>query len=532
MDKEDEIRNFIEEITNKIKPVTKEAQLSYWNAALSGKKEDYDKYEELQVKLEELFHNKEDFEKSREFLKQDADELSKRQIDILYRAFLGSQGDINLIKEIIKKSTEIEKKFNTFRAKVNDKEYTDNQIKDILKEENDSEKLREFWEASKKQGELVEKELIEIIKLRNELAKSLGFENYHTMSLELSEQKVEDISSVYDKLAELTEIPFRNLKNEMDSILAKRYNIEVSELKPWHYHDLFFQEGPRVYKIDLDEYYSEDVIEFAKKFYKSIGLDAEDILDRSDLYEKPGKYQHACCIDIDREGDVRIIQNTKNDYHWMSTTLHELGHAVYDKNINKNLPYFLRSHAHIFVTEAIAMLMGRLVENKNFIEKYCSKELDEEISREIFKSLKSRQLVFARWAQVMFNFEKELYKNPEQDLNKLWYNIVKKYQMLNFFRDKPDWASKIHFVSSPAYYHNYLLGELLASQLNNYIAKNIIKTDSLKIDYSDNREIGTYLKEKIFSPGRKYKWKELIEKATGEKLNPEYFVKEFVDPTG
>ena len=130
----------------------------------------------------------------------------------------------------------------------------------------------------------------------------------------------------------------------------------------------------------------------------------------------------------------------------------------------------------------------------------------------------------------MFNFERELYKNPEQDLNKLWWDLTKKYQLIDFVRDAPDWASKIHLTSSPVYYHNYLLGKLLASQLHNYIIKNILKKDSLhNVDYSGNKEIGEYLKNNIFSQGKKYKWNTMIKRDTGEYLTPKYFVEQFVD---
>ena len=37
--------------------------------------------------------------------------------------------------------------------------------------------------------------------------------------------------------------------------------------------------------------------------------------------------------------------------------------------------------------------------------------------------------MFARWALVMLHFEKALYANPEQDLNKLWWDIVERYQL-------------------------------------------------------------------------------------------------------
>jgi peptidyl-dipeptidase A len=71
----------------------------------------------------------------------------------------------------------------------------------------------------------------------------------------------------------------------------------------------------------------------------------------------------------------------------------------------------------------------------------------------------------------MTRFERALYVDPEQDLNRLWWDLVERYQRVPRpdGRDEPDWASKIHIVSAPVYYHNYMLGELFASQLDHAI---------------------------------------------------------------
>jgi peptidyl-dipeptidase A len=75
-----------------------------------------------------------------------------------------------------------------------------------------------------------------------------------------------------------------------------------------------------------------------------------------------------------------------------------------------------------------------------------------------------------------------------------------------------------------------MLGELLASQLHNKITKDILKQSSLKnVNYSNNKEIGDFLKKEIFYPGLTYRWDVLVEKATGEKLTPKYFVEEFTE---
>ena len=523
-----QLKNFLDEQNKEIKKISIEMNLSHWEAIISGKKEAYQNYGKKAIKLERYFTDKENFKKIKSFLEIVKDPLEKRQLELLYLAYLSGQGDLKLIEEITKRSALIEQKFNTFRANLDGEELTDNKIKEILKNEKDSEKLRKTWEASKKQGEIVEKEVIELVKLRNKLAKSLGFENYYVMALELAEQKEEEIEKIFLELEKSTQEQFKILKNELDRVFSKRYGIEKEELKPWHYHDLFFQEGPEIFDIDLDKIYNKDILEITKKFYQELNLEVKDILERSDLYEKPGKYQHACCIDIDREGDVRIVENIKNDNQWISTTLHELGHAVYEKYCNKALPFLLKGCAHIFVTEAIALLFERNSKNKTFIRRYgnIGSEDVEKIEKGIRKQLKLGELIFLKWSQIVFHFERELYKNPEQDLNRLWWSLVKKYQLIDFSRDKPDWASKIHLACYPVYYHNYVLGKILASQINHYISKDILKQDSKNPDYS-NPEIGDYLKEKIFMLGGKYRWDKLIEKSLEEPLTSKYFIEDF-----
>ena len=66
-------------------------------------------------------------------------------------------------------------------------------------------------------------------------------------------------------------------------------------------------------------------------------------------------------------------------------------------------------------------------------------------------------------------------------------------------RNNADWASKIHIASYPCYYHNYQLGELLASQLQAYINTNVLKVGAYDIvSLSKNPEIGNYCWKRYF----------------------------------
>lgn len=532
---QNELENFIQNYENKVVKLSKEANEKYFQASISGKEDDYQTASELQTKLSKIYTNKDDFKKLKKIKENGniSDPILKRELDIIYNDFAGHQYDEELLERIIKLSTEVEQKFATYRAEVNGKKFSDNQIDDILKESKNNNELEEVWNASKQIGRIVSEDVIELVKMRNESAQKLGFKNYHEMSLSLSEQSYKHLDKLFDELNELTKDAFTNLKNEIDEYLSKRYNVNKDELKPWHYQDKFFQQGPQIYKTDLDKYFKEhDLVKTTKDYYNGINLNCDDLIEKSDLFEKEGKYQHAYCMDVDRSGDVRVICNVKSNHRWMSTMLHEYGHAVYDKYISPKLPWSLRQPAHIFATEAIAMLFGRFASNPIWLKDVIgiSEKEAEQISEDCFNSLKLEQLVFSRWVQVMYRFEKGMYSNPDQDLNQLWWNLVEEYQQIEKpeGRNEPDWASKIHVALYPAYYHNYMLGELLASQLYFYIKDKVIKSNDSEISFNNEPQVGEYLKHLYFSYGSLYRWDELIENATGENLNPKYYAMQFL----
>jgi len=525
----------VHSIEKKVKIIERDASLSYWNAMVTGKDEYFRKYEELNKKIADIYSDKNEYEKLKNIYesgKITKYEL-KREIELLLLNFKRNQIPKDLRDEIIILETKLEKEFSTFRGKVDGKEVSANEISEILKKSKNSEERRKYWEASKSVGEILSKDFLKLVKLRNRVAHILGFKNYYVMSLELSEQTEEDILEIFDDLAKSTEEPFKKIKSEIDFKLSQRYGISPNELMPWHYEDPYFQEGVSINETNIDFFIKgKDIIKIADNFYKSIGIELSDVIKRSDFYEKKGKNPHAFEIMIGRSGDVRVLMNIKDNSQWLETALHEFGHAAYSKYIDKKLPYFLREEAHIFVTEAIAMLFGRLTKNPYWLQKALNIKEDEinKIRMALLKEFLESQLIFSRWAQVMMRFERELYYNQDQDLNELWWKLKERYQFIKKpeGRNKPDYAAKIHIISDPVYYHNYMLGEILASQLNNYIISKLYKEkNKTLVPYYGEKKIGEFLIDSVFKQGAKYRWDKLILKATGEELTTKYYVKMF-----
>lgn len=532
-----EYQAIIQDYESKMKPAYRDMSLQYFISATNSTPENWALYAHKEMQVNKILSNKNMFIRIKNLYenRQLLDSIKQRRIEVLYLTFLSKQVDTNKLDQISKLQSEIESKYSTFRTEYQMKKLSDNDVEEILKTSTNNKELEEVWKSQKKIGDLVANDIINLVKKRNEIAKDLGFRNYHEMSLKLSEQDPDEIAKLFDELDKLTRDEFAKEKKLMDSVLAKRYKLSPEELMPWHYQNRFFQEAPKIYEVDLDQYYkNKDIIKLAKTYYSSVGLPIDDIIARSDLFERPNKNQHAFCINIDRDAkDIRILCNIKPTARWMETALHENGHALYEKFLDDKLPWDLKSPAHIFTTEAIAMLFGRLASNPQWMKdmSIISDKEAEKISIPARNTLRLQQLVFSRWSQVMYRFEKSMYENPDQDLNKLWWELVEKYQMIKkpYGRNAPDWATKIHIATSPCYYHNYLLGELLASQLYNYIVIHILKGDP-KTDYSfyQNQEVGKFLIEKVFNPGAMYFWNNMIEKATGEKLTPRYYAQQFV----
>jgi peptidyl-dipeptidase A len=528
---ENRMKAFISSYEAKAIPLYKASALSSWNANITGTSEDYAKSEKASFEFAKIYTDTAAFAELRKIKESGEvkDSLLLRQIDLLYNSYLGGQVDTSLIAEQIKMETDISKKYSNFRVDINGKKITDNEVEGILKKSKNSNELQKAWEGSKMIGPVVANDIITLVKHRNKIAKKIGFSNYHEMSLRLSGQDPAEVTRLFDELDVLTKDNYRKLKGEIDSVFAKRYNIGVTGLRPWHYQNRYFQEAPEIYSVNFDKYYEkQDPVKLASTYYNGIGLNVDAILAKSDLYEKPGKNQHAFSTDIDRSGDVRTLDNIRPDSYWMNTILHELGHGVYSYYCDRSLPFTLRDAAHTFTTEAIANMFGRLATNPQWMLNMgvIDEKESARITDDCRKALRLQMLVFSRWAQVMYRFEKSMYENPDQDLNQLWWNMVERYQMVNKpeGRNMPDWATKIHVALYPCYYHNYLLGELLASQLYIYITTNISKTQS----FAGEKAVGDYLKARVFMPGARYYWNDMIEKATGEKLTAKYYAKQFV----
>lgn len=448
------------------------------------------------------------------------DRILRRQLEVLRQSLLGNQMDDDLRSEIVALSNSITSDFASHRPQLGGTEVSDNDIQEVLERSDDETERRRAWEASKEIGVVVAERVMKLAELRNSAAHAAGFSDYYSMSLALQELPQEELWARLTLLEELTREPYTTWKSALDDHLASRFG--ATELEPWHYADPFFQTVPSDGGVALDGHFAGlEAQHLAEVSFRRWGIDLAGVLAQSDLFPRAGKSQHAFCIQMDRKEDVRILANIVPGQRWIEVMLHESGHAAYDACIDPSLPYLLRRPAHTFVTEGMAIMSGRLARDPRWLVDVAAIQprVISQIEEELHRTTRAASLLFARWGLVMVHFERALYQDPAADLDELWWQLVERFQLVRRPPDRraPDWAAKVHIATVPVYYQNYLLGEMLATQLRTAIERD------LDAHLVGAPAAGRWLEERLFAPGASLRWDDLVRSATGRELSPEDF---------
>ena len=499
------------------------ASLAWWTASLSGRRTDYQRMESADRAVNRHYSRPRPYQRLVRLLEYPGlDALTTRRLFRLQLAYRSKQAPVEILDRITRAEAQVQETYSTFRAQFDGHSATDNELEDLLRASRDSERVKAAWEARKQIGPVVADDLRQLARLRNEAARAIGFADFWQAQLLLDELDPDRLLHTLKDVDTSTRKPFAAMKADLDRQLAHRFNLAQHDLRPWHYGDPFFQETPEVFAPPADPLYAErDVVGLAAETYRQLGFRSIDaILARSDLYPRKGKNQHAYAVDIDREGDVRTFLNVERNARWMSTLLHELGHTIYQDGIDRTeLPYDLRDDPQGFLNEGFAMFCEQPTTNPAWLSEMVGLVPSEaaRLAPRMAAQDTASLLAFVRWCLTIVHFERAFYADPDQDLNRLWWDLEERNQQIPRpeRRDAPDWAAKVHVATAPVYYQKYLLGRLFSAQLTRKI------NADLGGWWEGRAKSGDFIKRELFMPGARYAWPELVERVTGQPLGVE-----------
>jgi len=547
---ENEAQAIIDEYVAKFEPLDIGLRKVWYKYATTGDKTAFKKQNELENEIKTLDSDTVRFAKIKKLYakrKRIKNHDLRRQVEVLYLKHLPNQIPVDLLKKMTEIENRIQKKFNDYRPLIGGRKVPQGEVDRVLSSSKDSKKLEEAWKAQKILGVDIEKDYRELVLLRNKAAKSLGYPSHLELIAEIREYNMKDLDRFYLQVHRATDKPFKRFKNDyIDPRLAKLHGIKVEELKPWHYQNPFFQIVPSSVfgDIDLNSLYaksdSHDVIRLAEKLYGSMGIDVTGTIKRSSLFPRPGKRSHGGAWFLNpnkKNTSITIMDFPRPPKHpsadTTETLLHELGHDINFESIVAygELPYLLRDTTSI-LTESFAMLMQEQAKTAAWFKHLGVDEKQAKAAVEATELYQyASNLIFLRWSLVIYSFETQFYRDPSQDIGKLWWKCKAKYQLLQRPEgwDHPDALAKYHIPRlDPLMYSSYALGTVANVQFADLFAKKIGK-DVHGLSYFDQREFGDWLMKDFLNTGMRYRWDEFIKMYTGKALSVKAWKHYFID---
>ena len=217
---------------------------------------------------------------------------------------------------------------------------------------------------------------------------------------------------------------------------------------------------------------SLDIVAVCRSFYDGIGLPVDDVLRGATSTKNRASARTPSRKTSTARGTSACCRTSCPTRSGLPRCCTRRAMAIF-QICRSHPPYALHTDAHPLCTEGVAMMFERFGHNVDWLLAMGARIPEPDRYRAAAAKLqRNRMLIFARDCQALVRFERELYRNPNQDLNRLWWDLAEKYQEVKRPEaQRADFAAKIHIVTAPVYYHNYMLGEMFASQVHHALIR-------------------------------------------------------------
>lgn len=244
--------------------------------------------------------------------------------------------------------------------------------------------------------------------------------------------------------------------------------------------------------------------------------------------------------------DIRITSgyDERNFTKSIFSVMHELGHAIYDQNIDpKYNGTFLFGTPSFGLHEAQARMFENMIgrsyafwsNNYPSLVEVFPKQLAGISVVEFYKSInqvkRSRirteadELTYSLHVMVRYEIEKELFtkKLRVKDIPRRWRSLMAKYVGVKPVHDLEGPLQDIHWaIGKFGYFPVYALGSAYAAQIYHAMNKDINVESA--IENGHMYLINKWLKDNINKYGKSLHSNEIILRATKEEFNPKYYI--------
>lgn len=389
----------------------------------------------------------------------------------------------------------------------------------IIEKEQAASKAFMGWKEAKEKNDFPAflPNLTELIEIDRKIAKYIGYkDNPYDALLDLHEPGM---------TAAYTQEMFDVIKPKLIALVKEVQKIKKDEAIEGKY-------------IDSKYSYPQDAQKaLGLHFMKLAGYD----FDAGRLDISP----HPFTTSLDRY-DVRITSAYKeNDFRFSFTsTVHETGHALYEQGVDpaySETP--LEGGASYGIHEALSRFWENMVgKNPEFLrfmvpdfKKAFPKQLGAITESEFiqlfhvvkpsFIRIEADEVTYSLHIILRFEIENDLINGriKPEDAARVWKEKSLEYFGMTPQTDSQGVLQDVHWAYGAfGYFPSYALGNIYGAQLL-YAMKKEVKFEK-ELAVGKLETIHSWLHKNVHKHGSLYLPHELIKKATGEKLNPQYFL--------
>lgn len=360
---------------------------------------------------------------------------------------------------------------------------------------------------------IFENDLNAILQLKIEEANLLGYENHPYDALIQEFDKGLNVK-ILDNL-------FETLKPKLKAILKKVENCQQVD------NAFLYQQFEKEKQWDFG-------IQVLKNMHYNFNAGRQDVSEHPFTTNFSSK---------DVRVTTRIDENDFNNMLW--SCIHEGGHALYEQGLPETeygLP--LGEYCSLSIHESQSRLWencigrGKAFWGKLYLQlqeffptqlKSVSKEKFYSAINQVKPSLirtEADEITYHFHVIIRYEIEKALIegKIASKDIPTIWAEKYKSYLGVEVIDDRNGCLQDVHWShGSFGYFPTYSVGSLYAAQFFATIKDD--HPDVLKeIGDGNTTRVFEWLQQHIYQYGRKFNSEDLCEKATGEKLNADFFI--------
>ncbi len=345
----------------------------------------------------------------------------------------------------------------------------------------------------------------QLVRLRNQQARREGYNSFFALAAAALNMNVSEYTTLLEQLDKASRPAYQTILEQLRSELGG------SQPEVWDLGLLLVSET----ELELDRYLTADSQRiFVYRTFDSLGLSLGGMPlywhDEYDITLKPGVQS----IPVKPPYDVRICGMYAEGHRWSSRLMGQAGQAVHYLNIAQDRPLFV-NNLHPVWREGISSLFASLCSDSLWLVQYA--HVPPVTAGRFLTDERRAGIVQLRILLAHLKFEHEIYTNSDRDLDKLYWDILEEMLMIPRHDDLQYWRHISAFLYHPVELQAALYGDLIAAQTIAYLEEHYG-------GLAGQPESFSFLVQNYMRFGSRYPWWELVERGTGEPLNPKYLL--------